>query len=152
MDRVRQSETPPESDILVASIDGVNVLLNGQGKRKGRPTERPVEKETASPSTYKNAMCGSISYYRIEQGQAGKKPKRTGTKHIARMPEDRYPTFKREFGRELTAAPAEKSIVKLVITDAHKSISGYLKNNPVYADYNRIIDFFSRIGASLNVG
>lgn len=144
MAQVRQSEPVIESDILAVSLDGVNVLLNTKGKKKGRPAERPTGKEAACSSAYKNAMCGSISRYRICRDETGKKPERIGTKYIARMPEERYPTFKREFERELKSAlpENEKAIVKLVITDAHKSISGYLKDNPVFADYHHIIDFF----------
>lgn len=58
------------------------------------------------------------------------------------MPEDRYPTFKREFEKELKVAVPDPSIIKLVITDAHKSISGYLKDNSAFDGYQRIIDFY----------
>jgi hypothetical protein len=47
---------------MVCSLDGVNVLLNHAGKKKGRPLERPV-KEKIPESSYKNVMCGSISHY-----------------------------------------------------------------------------------------
>jgi len=58
------------------------------------------------------------------------------------MPEDRYPTFKLEFEKELNIAVPSPSTAKLVITDAHKSISGYLKGNPAFDGYQRIIDFY----------
>jgi hypothetical protein len=65
MESVRQNETIPESELLVCSLDGVNVLLNENGKKKGRPLERPTSKENVTASSYKNVMCGSISHYRI---------------------------------------------------------------------------------------
>lgn len=65
MDSVRQNEVIPDSEIMVCSLDGVNVLLNQAGKKKGRPLERPV-KENIPASTYKNVMCGSISHYNIK--------------------------------------------------------------------------------------
>jgi len=141
MDSVRQNEVIPESEIMVCSLDGVNVLLNHAGKKKGRPLERPV-KENIPASSYKNVMCGSISHYNIMQDKGKKVPQRICTKYIARMPEDYYPTFKREFEKEIKLANISPSVTKLVITDAHKSISGYLKDNPAFDDYQRVIDFY----------
>lgn len=142
MESVRQNETVPKSELLVCSLDGVNVLLNKNGKKKGRPPERPTSKENISASSYKNVMCGSISHYRIIGDKEEKTPERVGTKYIARMPEKYYPTFKREFEKEIKSASLGPFVTKLVITDAHKSISGYLKDNPAFGGYHRIIDFF----------
>ena len=141
MDNVRQNETAPCSDIMACSLDGVNVLLNQPGKKKGRPFERPSN-ENAPASSYKNAMCGSISHYDIVEENGKRTPLRIGSKYIARMPEERYPTFKREFEKELKYAAPDSSVAKLVITDAHKSISGYLKDNPAFDGFQRIIDFY----------
>ena len=46
MERVRQNEIIPESELLVCSLDGVNVLLNENGKKKkeGHWNVRPVRK------------------------------------------------------------------------------------------------------------
>lgn len=142
MENVRQNETIPESELLVCSLDGVNVLLNENGKKKGRPLERPTSKENVTASSYKNVMCGSISHYRIIENEEEKVPERIDTKYIARMPEKYYPTFKREFEKEIKRAGSCSLAAKLVITDAHKSISGYLKDNPAFDGYQRIIDFY----------
>jgi len=142
MESVRQNETIPVSELLACSLDGVNVLLNENGKKKGRPLERPTSKENNPSSSYKNVMCGSISHYRVTEKEKEKTPERVGTKYIVRMPEKYYPTFKREFEEEIKSADPDPSVTKLVITDAHKSISGYLKGNPVFDGYQRIIDFF----------
>lgn len=141
MDKVRSKESTPQSDIIACSLDGVNVLLNQNGNKKGRPTERPVTQQT-TPSAYKNAMCGSVAHYKTVDENGSKVPKRISTTYIARMPEDRYPTFKLEFEKELQHFETARDITKLVITDAHKSISGYLQDNPVFKDYQRIIDFY----------
>ncbi|MBK3520060.1 UPF0236 family transposase-like protein, partial [Carboxylicivirga marina] len=102
MNNVRQNEKEPCADILACSLDGVNVLLNQPGKKKGRPLERPTDKgATITSSSYKNAMCGSISRYNIVEKDGKKTPDRTSSKYIARMPEERYPTFKRDFEKEL---------------------------------------------------
>ena len=142
MESIRQNETIPESELLVCSLEGVNVLLNENGKKKGRPLERPTRKENISASSYKNVMCGSISHYRIIEDEKGKIAERIDTKYIARMPEKYYPAFKREFEKEIKSANPGPSVAKLLITDAHKSISGYLKDNPAFDGCQRIIDFF----------
>jgi hypothetical protein len=78
MEDVRKNETIPESELLVCSLDGVNVLLNENGKKKGRPLERPTNNENFSASAYKNVMCGSISHYKIAENEGGKTPERLG--------------------------------------------------------------------------
>jgi hypothetical protein len=141
LDSVREQEQLPQAEIMACSLDGVNVMLNQNGNKTGRPVERPV-KQPEVCSSYKNAMCGSIAFYNTEQQDGMLKPKRIKTIYTARMPEDRYPTFKREFEQELEHYEAIPNITKLIITDAHKSISGYLQNNPKFAGYHRIVDFF----------
>lgn len=142
MDHVRRNEVTFSPDILVCSLDGANVLLNEPGKKKGRPLERPTDSGSDTSSSYKNAMCGSISHYNIVERDGKKIPIRTNSKYIARMPEERYPRFKRDFEKELEAAAPSPGVTKLVITDAHKSIWGYLKDNPVFKNYQWIIDFY----------
>lgn len=64
MKRIHEKEEMIDKpDIMVSSLDGVNVLLNEKGKKKGRPKERPDKQtSTESKSAYKNAICGSVSY------------------------------------------------------------------------------------------
>jgi hypothetical protein len=141
IDRVRWEEQHPQAEILACSLDGVNIRLNQQGDKKGRPVERPL-KHQETTSAYKNVMCGSVTLYNTVKQDGGLKPERIKTTYTARMPEDRYPTFKSEFEKELQHYEAIPNITKLIITDAHKSISGYLKDNPAFTDYHWIIDFF----------
>jgi hypothetical protein len=89
--------------------------------------ERPV-KEKIPESSYKNVMCGSISHYNTIHDKGKKVPQRICSKYIARMPEDYYPTFKREFEKEIKFANTSPSVTKLVITDAHKLYVQLVKN------------------------
>ena len=42
--KVREKETVPSlTHAVVASLDGVNVLLNEKGKKRGRKRQRPME-------------------------------------------------------------------------------------------------------------
>ena len=54
-------ETPPETKVLVARLEGAHVLLREPGVRRGRPAERPRSQEPNEPknATYKNAMVGA---------------------------------------------------------------------------------------------
>jgi hypothetical protein len=56
MDNIRHNETIFSPDILACSLDGVNVLLNQPGKKKGRPLERPTGNDTSTMSSYRNIM------------------------------------------------------------------------------------------------
>lgn len=128
-------------DVLVCSMDGVNVLLNEPGKKKGRPTEKPTKEQQKGVSAYKNAMCGSFSYYNIVKNEEkGLIPERKLSRYIARMPEERYGVFKEEFEKEVKNIGQTK--VKILLTDAHKSIMGYLNGNPLFEDFERLTDYF----------
>lgn len=146
MERIyEKEELIDKPDVMVESLDGVNVLLNEKGKKKGRPKERPdKQKSTLAKSAYKNATCGSVSFYNIEeQKDTGKKqPKRLMTKYVSRMPEDHYPTFKQEFEKEISHCSTAEPAVKILITDAHRSIQGYIKDNSFYKDHIWLLDFY----------
>lgn len=130
-----------KEDVLVCSIDGVNVLLNEAGPKKGRPIERPTKGQNKSVSAYKNAMCGSFSYYNIENiDENGATPKRILSRYIARMPEEKYGIFKTEFEEELKCTG--QTNVRILLTDAHKSIMGYLNENPIFQGFERLIDYY----------
>jgi hypothetical protein len=130
---------------LCASMDGVNVLLSEPGKKKGRPNERPHEgasKETLSPTCYKNAMVGSISFYGdVPEGKTS--PTRLVSRYAARMPEDRAPTLKAKFERELqeTESRLSDDVVRIVLCDGARSLWTYIDENLQYADYEKLVDY-----------
>lgn len=150
VDSIHCDEPLPNSspDVMVCSLDGVNVLLNEKnenGKTPGRPKDRPGKQRVVPiKSSYKNAVCGTVSFYNIDQEDdtGGLKPQRLMTKYVARMPECRYPTFKHEFEKEILHCQSVGPVEKILLTDAHKSIQGYLKGNPFYRDYIWLLDFF----------
>lgn len=146
MERIySKEEIMKKPDIMLSSLDGVNVLLNEKGKKKGRPMERPDKQtSTLSNSAYKNAVCGSVSFYNIDKQEdtGEKRPKRLMTKYVSRMPEDHYTTFKHEFEKEISHCSTAEPAVKIMITDAHRSIQGYIKDNPFYKDHIWMLDFY----------
>jgi hypothetical protein len=143
---IRLEEPIPEGTrVLCASVDGVNVLLSEPGKKKGRPNERPHEgasRETPSPTCYKNAMVGSISFYGdVPKGKTS--PARLVSRYAARMPEDRAPTLKAKFQRELqeTESRLSDDVVRIVLCDGARGLWTYIDENPQYADYEKLVDY-----------
>lgn len=138
-------QLPKKTDVLVASMDGVNVLLREQGVQQGRPAERPGLKASSSPNTaYKNAMTGVVSCYALPLDPKEQRPRRLQSRYIARMPQNRAVTFKEQFEQEVTAAEAKAppNTTKIFLCDGHRSIWSYADNNPMYDDYEKLIDFY----------
>jgi len=139
----RGSELAPEgAKALVASMDGVNVLLNQPGVKKGRPAERPKGSQPVlSPTSYKNAMVGSVSFYGdVPEGE--KTPERLVSRYIAHMPEERAAAFKQRFEAELAAAEAQApDVIKVLLCDGARPIWNYAGYTPMYADYEWLVDF-----------
>lgn len=144
---IREEETiPEETEIVVASIDGVNVLLRESGRRCGRPRERPGEVQGGEQASgYKNAMLGSISFYRREVTEKdGIKPVRIKSRYVARMPESCYPTFKEQFEAELdhVEQAIDKHTVKVLLNDGHRSLWYYIDHNERFDSYEKLVDFY----------
>lgn len=136
---------PKETRVLCASMDGVNVLLSEPGKKTGRPNERPHEgpsRETPSPTCYKNAVVGSISFYgEVPEGKVT--PKRLASRYAARMPEDRAPTLKAKFERELqeTESRLSDDVVRIALCDGARGLWTYIDDKAMYDDYEKLVDY-----------
>ncbi len=141
-----EEECPQGTRVLVASLDGVNVLLAEPGPKRGRPAERPqgsAEEAEISPTCYKNAMVGSISWYGdVPEGEVC--PERLVSRYVARMPEDGAGTLKAEFERELVDAEAklEGSVRKILLCDGARSLWKYADAQTQYDDYEKLVDFY----------
>lgn len=142
---IRQSDQmSSETDILVASMDGVNVLLREPGTQQGRPAERPGLKVSSSHNTaYKNAMAGAVSCYRASSDPE-ERPQRLQSRYVARMPQERAVTFKEDFEEEVLTAEEKllPEVIKIFLCDGHRSIWSYAEANPIYDDYEKLIDFY----------
>jgi len=141
-----EEEIPATTQAVVASMDGANVLLRENGKKTGRPKERPGENSDAeTDSTYRNAMVGSISYYGTQVNEQDEvEAVRLKSQYLARMPEFRFPTFKAQFETEL--AHVEKTlgqkVTKVFLSDGHRVIWNYIDHNARFDDYEKMVDFY----------
>jgi hypothetical protein len=142
---IRARETAPKGVcVLAASLDGVTVLLNEPGAKTGRPAERPgTETSEESPTSYRNAMVGSISFYGAAS-EPGRAPQRLDCHYAARMPEARFATFKTKFEAELEAAEAlcGPTIIKMMIIDGARPLWNYVESTSRYQDYIWVVDFW----------
>jgi hypothetical protein len=141
-----EEEVPAKTTAVVASMDGANVLLRENGQQRGRPQERPGEENSpVTDSAYKNAMVGSISFYKPEVNDDGQlEPMRLRTLYLARMPEAQFPTFKRQFEQELDhveKALGEK-VTKILLNDGHRTIWNYVDHHERFAEYEKLVDFY----------
>lgn len=160
-DHVR-SITPPDTpvDALVASFDGVNVLIREPGKKRGARTKKPAKdynngQPVEKTCSYKNAMIGAISFYRsveteaenvinIKTGEAMLEPERVSTTYIGRMPEERYPVFKKEIERAIKQAEqaGPDNMIKILLMDGARGFWKYVDGEPMYDDYIKLVDFY----------
>jgi hypothetical protein len=143
-----QYNPPSETKALVASLDGVNVLLREKGKKKGRKNKRPqdsIESDLA-PTSYHNAMVGSVSLYGVDTEE---KPERLSSVYTARMPEEKSIEFKKDFKRMVETVESKlycndenRSINKVLLTDGHLMIKGYAKESAFLQQYEKCLDFY----------
>jgi len=118
--------------------------LAEHGKKRGRPAERPVSGRAAEegPTCYKNAMVGSISLYgAVPEGAVS--PERLVSRYVARMPEERYPTLKAKFERELQALEEglDDVVVRIVLNDGARGLWEYVDQTPLYDNYEKLVDY-----------
>jgi len=135
---------PKETRVLVASLDGVNVLLQEPGVKRGRPGERPgLDSAPVQPTSYKNAMVGSISFYgTVPEGKDC--PQRLASRYVARMPEKEALTFKLQFEGELADVEDRlpEKVVKVLLLDGHRTLWNYAEGTERFVDYEKLIDYY----------
>ena len=132
-----------EDNVLVISVDGVNVPMREAGLKTGRPAERPGVRESAqTPTVWREAGVGTVSVYRPGDGDQVK-PKRLTTRYFARMPEAGMTTlFATQDGAvgQLVEEHEFRDIV--VICDGKPALWKTIERNPLYQGATMILDFF----------
>lgn len=142
--RIRGEETLPDGvRVLVASMDGANLMMREPGAKRGRPAERPLERTQSDNTAYRNAMAGTVSVYgAVREGE--KRPQRLQTRYVSHMPEPQAPTFKTKFEQELSAAEAlaPPDVVKVLLCDGARSLWKYAEGNARFQDYEMLVDYW----------
>jgi hypothetical protein len=157
----RKIEVPGETEVLAVSLDGANVLLREKGTRCGRPVERPVgsggegsrnREGKEYPSSYRNAMVGSFSFYTrvdgvvdIQSGVEGLLPERLGSVYCGRMPEERAVGFKQEFEAitaDICAKIDDREVTRILLIDGARPLWNYVEGNPLFEGFRLLLDYF----------
>lgn len=139
---IRKEEIiPVKTKAISISLDGVNVLLNEPGIRKGRKIQRPkLGYQNNDKTSFRNAMVGSLSFYTSEKDF----PKRIESRYVSQMPEPNFLTFRGHFEDEVKSVfeklPEKVKIV--LIVDGHHSIRGYLRNHELFKGCIYLIDYY----------
>jgi hypothetical protein len=133
---------PLLTEVFAVGFDGANVRMGGVCRAAGGGSRTTY---------YKNAMVGSFSFYGredgvvdMETGVEGIVAQRIKSIYCARMPEDRAIGFKEELESTLQTIDQQldKSVQKVLIIDGARPLWTYAENNPLFEDYQMILDFY----------
>lgn len=137
-------EVPLDTQVLVASLDGVLVRLSEPGKKRGRPAERPGKKSTpVEPTSFQQAMVGSLSYYG-EKTPDQATPPRLLSRYVAQMPQANAPLLKQRFEAEVHQAQQQlpPQVKKVLLLDGSPALWHYVEHTPLFDDYDQLVDFY----------
>lgn len=142
---IRAKESvPAETKAMVVSLDGVNVLMREKGKKQGRKRRKPMDNTSEeTPTSYQNAMVGSVSLYRKPHGEE-EGPQRLSSRYVARMPEEGFPEFRMALEAEVsaTAPKLPARCHKILLLDGSRALWNYVTSNPTYKRYLAVVDYY----------
>ncbi len=128
--------------MLVVSWDGVTVPLREEGKKMGRPSERPGQAPSGPcPTAWREAGVGTVSIYK--HGTLDSRPERLDARYMARMPEAGMKTLCAQVEGLVTDLRAERDFESVVvICDGKPSIWNRAENADCYEGATFILDFY----------
>jgi hypothetical protein len=132
---LREEETIPEGTVTVAvSLDGVMTPMK-DGKRQAKREQAQAEgKRPQGPAGYQEVGCGTISFYDV-QGE------RLQTRKLARMPEPKKKSLKRQLQAEVEHILKQQPDLRLVaIADGAKDNWTFLDR--AFPNATAVVDFF----------
>jgi len=135
---------PEETQTLVVSLDGVQVRLDEEGVKQGRPVERPGQStDPETPTCFKRAMVGSLSFYAAPREEQTT-PERLAVRYVAQMPEEKALTLKARLEAELRHlhAALPPAVKKVLLCDGERGLWTYAEETPLFADYLWLVDFY----------
>ena len=140
----KETELPAGTEIVAASLDGVNMMLRESGTLKRRAPEQPGhENSSDGVSCYKNAGVATISCYSKEFGEDESVLQRRSTLVVAHTPEERMPSLKTEFEIEVSHCLhiAPPNVKKVVVMDGARGLWKYVDKCDLFDGWTQIVDF-----------
>ncbi len=137
-----QAALSDTGSMLVASLDGVTVPLREEGKKMGRPSERPgLDLSTQSRTAWREAGVGTVSIYKHATLDA--RPERLDARYMARMPESGMKTLCSQMEGLVTDLRAKRGFESVVvICDGKPSIWNWAENADCFEGATFILDFY----------
>jgi hypothetical protein len=133
--QLREEETLPEGTVTAAaSLDGVMTPMK-DGKRQAKREQAQAEgKRPQGPAGYQEVGCGTISFYNAEG-------ERLQTRKIARMPEPKKKSLKRQLQAEVEHVLKQNPDLHLVaIADGAKDNWTFLDR--AFPNATAVVDFY----------
>ena len=144
LETVRKTEDhPDEAEAIVVSLDGVNVLMREEGKKRGRKRNMPKTEgqSEASKTSYQNAMVGSVSRYRgPKEKEDG--PVRLQSRYVSRMPEVGFGAFRGALEAEVVDSLNCFQGKRILLIDGSRALWNYATSCPAYAGFSHMVDFY----------
>ena len=108
-----------QADTLVVSWDGVTVPLREPAPKRGRPPQRPMDRDTNSaPTAWKEAGVGMVATYLTPLHPETEEPQRVDVRYAARLP------------------------VRCTQTGGKRAIWHTVDQQSVFDGFTRILDFY----------
>ncbi|MDR1491312.1 MAG: hypothetical protein LBT05_01110 [Planctomycetaceae bacterium] len=148
LETIREQEEIPLEEVRAVAVSrgGVNVLMQEPGKKKGRKRQRSGERKTAtegefdSPTSYKNAVVGSVTLYDVVP------PGRLQSRYVAQMTEDKAVALKPIYGKNSEEGNKQfEEKKKILLEDAngaekiYRSLKYFEENYKYSAEQDRIL-------------
>ena len=126
---------PQEAASVAVSLDGIMVPMKDGERQEKRARARAKGKETRGPTGYREASCGTLTFY-------DKDGDRLESRGFGRMPEKGKTTLKAMLSEELKAALAPRPDLLVVgVADGAKDNWTYL-DSTLPEGATRVLDFF----------
>lgn len=132
---VRSGEAVESAAVAIAiSLDGVQMPMKDGERARKREAAAAQGKQTRGPAGYREAGCGTVSFY-DKDGQ------QLSTVRVARMPEAGKATLKQMLAEEVAAVLAQRPDLRVVkLADGAKDNWRYLSER--YPGGIDVVDFF----------
>lgn len=134
-DTLRKQETIPQEAVSMAvSLDGVMAPMKDGKRRAKRQAAVRKGKSPSGPSGYQEVGCATVSYY-------DRFGARLLTRRMARMPEHKKVTLKKQLSQEVIGALCQRPDLRVVkVADGAADNWSYLSDTLPFGD--EVLDFY----------
>jgi hypothetical protein len=142
----RRLEIESDSSLAGRLPEGVAALAASMDGTAAPVRDRPSETGYKYKVRFGMAMCGTVGVYGAPKVREDGilRMERLESSALARMPEEKFPTFKSSFDAEVAAVSARlpASVPRILLMDGAASLWRHAEDNPAYQGFLTLIDYF----------